>query len=399
MEKEQGSNRKLSSTHVILLAIACGLAVANVYYAQPLLDTMAATFDVDHADVGIIVTISQIGYGIGLLLLVPLGDLINGRKLIISQFFLLGLFLLITGLATSFFMLLGGMFLVGLMAVVTQALVAYAANMADDHTRGHVVGTVTSGVVIGLLLARTVAGSLTQLAGWRSVYLISAMMVIVMSIILFRTLPASVKPKNSVSYPRLLSSMFVLFRKSPLLLVRSLMAMLIFAAGQVLWTPMVLPLSEPPFSLSHTAIGMFGLAGVTGALGASKAGSLSDRGYARWTSGIALILMLISWIPTALMVHSLWLLIFGIILFDLGLQAVHVTNQSLILKIAPEARGRITGGYMIFYSIGSALGAIASTTIFALWGWTGVCLLGAAIGIIVFLLWLWSEQSGLIKKY
>ncbi|MGS2762945.1 MFS transporter [Sinomicrobium sp. M5D2P9] len=398
MKKELKSSNNLSSTHVILLAVACGLAVANVYYAQPLLDTMGATFHIHHGEVGIIVTISQIGYGIGLLLLVPLGDLVNGRKLILFQFLLLGLFLLIAGLATSVFMLLAGMFLVGLMAVVTQALVAYAANMADDLTRGRTVGTVTGGVVIGLLLARTVAGTLTELAGWRSVYLISAIMVIAMSIILFRTLPDPEKPKNLVSYPRLLGSIFVLFRKNPLFRIRSLMAMLIFAAGQVLWTPMVLPLSQPPFSFSHTAIGMFGLAGVTGALGAAKAGSLSDRGYARWTSGIALILMLISWLPIALMFHSLWLLILGIVIFDMGLQAVHVTNQSLILKIDPEARSRITGGYMIFYSMGSATGSIASTMVFAHWGWNGVCILGATIGIIVFLLWWWSEQSGFTKK-
>ncbi|MBC9794446.1 MFS transporter [Sinomicrobium weinanense] len=398
MKKEQESRNKLSSTHVILLAVACGLAVANVYYAQPLLDTMGATFRIDHAEVGIIVTVSQIGYGIGLLLLVPLGDLVDGRKLILFQFLLLGSFLFITGLATSVYMLLAGMFLVGLMAVVTQALVAYAANMANDRTRGRVVGTVTGGVVIGLLLARTVAGGLTQLAGWRSVYLISAMMVMAMSIILFRTLPASSKPKNAVSYPRLLRSIFVLFRKNPLFLVRSLMAMLIFAAGQVLWTPMVLPLSQPPFSLSHTAIGMLGLAGATGAVGAAKAGSLSDRGHAGWASGIALVLMLISWLPMALMFHSLWLLILGIIIFDMGLQAVHVTNQSLILKIDPEARSRITGGYMIFYAIGSATGSIASTMTFAHWGWNGVCILGAVIGAMAFLLWWWSEQSGFTKN-
>ena len=398
MKKELKTRNNLSSTHIVLLATACGLAVANVYYAQPLLDLMGETFHIDHAEVGIIVTISQIGYGIGLLLLVPLGDLINGRKLIIFQFLLLGLFLLITGLATSAFMLLAGMFLVGLMAVVTQSLVAYAANMTDNLTRGRVVGIVTGGVVTGLLLARTVAGVLTELAGWRSVYLISAMIVMVMSIILFRTLPDPGKPKSLLNYPQLLGSVFVLFCKHPLFLIRSLMAMLIFAAGQVLWTPMVLPLSQPPFSFSHTAIGMFGLAGVTGALGAAKAGSLSDRGYARWACGMALVLMFISWLPTALMFHSLWLLILGIIIFDMGLQAVHVINQSLILKIDPEARSRITGGYMIFYSIGSATGSIASTMTFARWGWNGVCVLGAAIGMSVFLLWWRSEQSGLIKR-
>lgn len=184
--------------------------------------------------------------------------------------------------------------------------------------------------------------------------------------------------------------MFSLFREEKVLRDRALLAMLIFAAGTVLWTPLVLPLSAPPLSLSHTEIGLFGLAGAAGALGAARAGAWADRGWAQWTSGLALALMLASWLPIAFTQSSLWALLVGVITFDLGLQAVHVTSQSLIYSVRPEAQSRLAAGYMVFYSIGSAGGSIASTTVYAWAGWTGVCLLGAAINGVALLYWLWS---------
>lgn len=379
--------KNLSFSIMMLFAVAAGLAVANVYYAQPLLDAMAHTFGISQAAVGIIVTFTQVGYGVGLFLLVPLGDLVNTRKLIVIQLGLLGLFLLIVGWAPSVIVFLGGMIMMGLMAVVTQTLVAFAANMANDTERGRVVGTVTSGIVIGILLARTISGTLADLAGWRSVYFVSAGLTLLMAGVLFRIAPVVEKPRVTDSYPQLLKSVFVLFASEKVLLFRGLIAMLLFASGTVLWTPMVLPLSAPPFSLSHTAIGLFGLAGVAGALGASRAGRWADRGYAQWTSGIGLTIVLLSWIPVAMLPLSLWGLVIGVIIFDFGLQAVHVTNQSIILKVRPEARSRITGGYMIFYSIGSGTGSIASTAVYAHFGWTGVCILGAAISGLGLLCW------------
>jgi predicted MFS family arabinose efflux permease len=380
-------SKGLSLPIIILFAVAAGMSVANVYYAQPLLDAMAGTFGISQAAVGMIITFTQVGYGVGLLLLVPLGDLVDSRKLIIAQLGLLSLFLVIVALAPAVFILLGGMIMIGLLAVVTQTLVAFVANMANDNERGRVVGTVTSGIITGILLARTISGTLADLAGWRSVYFVSAAMTLLIAIILFRVAPVAKKPQIKEAYPQLLKSVFVLFANEPVLLARGIIAMLIFAAGTVLWTPMVLPLSAPPFSLSHTEIGLFGLAGVAGALGATRAGRLADRGFAQWTSGIGLTLVLLSWIPTAMIAQSLWGLVIGVIIFDFGLQAVHVTNQSIILKVRPEARSRITGGYMVFYAIGSGAGSIASTTVFAHAGWMGVCILGASISALALLWW------------
>jgi predicted MFS family arabinose efflux permease len=184
----------------------------------------------------------------------------------------------------------------------------------------------------------------------------------------------------------------VLFREEPLLRVRAVLALLIFATFSVLWTSMVLPLSAPPMSLSHTGVGLFGLAGVAGALGAGRAGQLADRGWGQWTTGAALALMLMAWLPIAFTLSSLWALVIGVVLLDLAIQAVHVTNQSMLLAVRPDARSRLVGGYMVFYSIGSASGSIASTLVYAWTGWPGVCALGAAISMTALLFWAATRQ-------
>jgi len=378
----------LSNKVVVLFAIACGLSVANVYYAQPLLDAMAETFAMDHATVGIIIALTQVGYGVGLLLLVPLGDLLNRRKLIVSQLLLSTLAVLVVGLSSNSFWLLAGMALTGLLAVVAQVLVALAAQLASPEQRGQVVGWVTSGIVVGLLLARSVSGGMADLAGWRSVYLLSAGLTLVMAILLWRVLPSTEQPRVTGTYGALLRSVFSLFKEEKVLRDRAVLAMLIFAAGTVLWTPLVLPLSAPPLSLSHTQIGLFGLAGAAGALGAARAGRLADKGFAQWTSGTALLLMLLSWVAIGYTQSSLWALVLGVIVFDLGLQAVHVTSQSLIYAVRPDAQSRLVAGYMLFYSVGSALGSISATALYAWGGWIGVCGLGAAINLLALIYWL-----------
>jgi len=372
---------------VLLFAIACGLAVGNVYYAQPLLDAMADAFGLSPGSIGIVMTLTQVGYGLGLLLLVPLGDLLNRRRLIVTQTLLSAAALLMIALASNSAWLLIGVTLTGLLAVVTQVLVAYAATLAVPAQRGKVVGVITSGIVVGILLARTVAGGMADLAGWRSIYLLSAGLTLVMAALLFRVLPKNEDARPTTRYVALIASVFSLFREEPVLRQRTILALLTFASAMVLWTPMVLPLAAPPLSLSHSEIGLFGLAGAAGALAAARAGHLADRGWGQWVSGLSLLLMLGSWLPIALTQTSLWALLLGVITLDLGLQAVHVTSQSMIYSVRPEAQSRLTAGYMLFYSIGSALGSIASTTMYAWAGWPGVCWLGAAINMVALLYW------------
>ncbi|NQX69133.1 MFS transporter [Paenibacillus alba] len=377
----------------LLFAVACGMSVANIYFAQPILDNLSSEFGIEHSSIGILITITQIFYAVGLLMLVPLGDLLNQRRLIIGQMLLAMIALVIVGTASSSTVLFAGMALVGLLSVVAQTFVAFAATMAAPAERGRVVGRITSGIVIGILLARSISGILTDFAGWRSVYLVSAALMFLMVCALFRVMPNVERKGTSLSYPQLLRSVLMLLVKERLLRIRAVLALLIFAAFSILWTPLVLPLSAPPLSLSHTAIGAFGLVGVVGALAAARAGKLADRGYGQRTTGIALILLLISWLLISRTEQSLLALVIGIVLLDLAVQAVHVTNQSMIFSLGTEARSRLAAGYMVFYSIGSASGSIASTHIYAHYGWNGVCLLGASVSALALLFWAMTNRA------
>lgn len=256
----------MSRTVTLLFATACGMSVANIYFAQPLLDQLSNEFNIDHSTIGVVITITQIFYGLGLLLLVPLGDLLNQRRFIIGQMLLSTIALVIVSTASFSVVLFTGMALVGLLAVVTQTLVAFAATMASPTERGRVVGIVTSGIVIGILLARTFAGLLTDLSGWRSVYLVSAALMLVMVCMFFKVLPKVEREIKSLPYHQLIKSVFTLFMQERTLRIRSVLAMLIFADFSILWTSLVLPLSAPPLALSHSVIGAFGLVGVAGAV-------------------------------------------------------------------------------------------------------------------------------------
>lgn len=384
----------MSRSVTLLFSVACGMSVANIYFAQPLLDHLAREFGIDYSAIGSLITITQIFYAVGLLMLVPLGDFLNQRRLITGQMLLSVIALVMVGTASNSTVLFAGIALVGLLAVVTQTLVAFAATLASPEKRGQVVGVVTSGIVIGILLARAFSGVLTDLSGWRSVYLVSAALMLLMVCVLFRVLPNIEREKQlqRLSYPRLLRSVFMLLAQERILRIRSVLAMLIFAAFSIMWTPLVLPLSAAPLSLSHTAIGAFGLAGVAGALGAARAGKLADRGLGQWTTGIGLTLLLLSWLPISYIEQSLFVLVIGIVLLDLAVQAVHVTNQSFIFTLRTEARSRITAGYMVFYSIGVASGSITSTYAYAHYGWDGVCLLGASVSALALLFWAMTSR-------
>ncbi|MFE9708336.1 MFS transporter [Streptomyces sp. NPDC005930] len=390
----EGSAFVLSRGVVILFAAACGAAVANVYFSQPLLVTMGHDLAMSPALVGSVVTLTQIGYGLGLFFLVPLGDVADRRRLIVVQLLLLVVALAVVAAAHTAAILLAGMAAVGLLAVVTQTLLAFAASLAPPAERGRVVGLVTSGVVVGILLARTASGLLADLAGWRSVYLASAALTALLALVLCRVLPRhrDAEP-TTLRYGQLLRSTITLFARERLLRLRALFGLLIFAAFSTLWSSIALPLSEAPYFLPHSAIGALGLIGVAGALAATVAGRLNDRGLSGRTTGIALALLAASWLPLAFTRSSLWALFVGVILLDLAVQAVHVTNQTLIYALHPDAGSRLIGGYMVFYSIGSATGAITATFLYTLAGWGAVCALGAAFSCLGLALWAFTQHS------
>ncbi|OIX97416.1 MFS transporter [Pantoea sp. Ae16] len=385
------SPARLSAPLVALMSVATGLAVASNYYVQPLLDTIAHQFGLSVSVAGFIVTTAQLGYACGLLLLVPLGDMLERRALIVSMSLLAAGGMMLTALSSSLTLMLLGTVVTGLFSVVAQLLVPLAATLAAPEKRGKVVGTVMSGLLLGILLARTVAGALAQVAGWRSVYWCASVLMILMALALWCYLPRY-QQRVPLNYLQLLRSIFSLFSADRVLRTRALTGCLSFANFSMLWTSMAFLLAAPPWNFSEGEIGLLGLAGAAGALAARQAGGLADRGKAKLTTSAGLVIMLISWGVTALGSSSLLALIAGIVLLDLAVQGVHITNQSVIYRTMPEARNRLTSGYMTSYFTGGALGSVISANAFHLFGWYGVCAAGALATLLNLIIW-WRNAS------
>jgi len=388
----------LSRGAVLLFACASGLSVANVYYAQPLLDALASDFSIPHAAIGTVVGATQVGCALALVLLVPLGDLLDRRRLMLAQALMLSAVLAFVGLAWSSAMLLLAMLLTGALGTaMTQGLIAYAASAASENERGRVVGAAQGGVFLGLLLARMLAGGISDIGGWRSVYLCAAGAMLVLALLLGSRLPRLGPAPHRMHYLRLIGSTFLLLRQDRVLQVRGMLALLMFAAFNIFWSAIVLPLSAEPYSFSHTAIGAFGLVGAAGALAAARAGRWADQGFEQATTFGALVLLLAAWIPLFMLDMSLWALVIGVVLLDLGGQAIHVTNQSMIFRSHADGHSRLVAAYMLFYAAGSGLGALATTAVYAAAGWQGVCLLGAGVSGLALVFWaasLWLVLPG-----
>ena len=367
----------LSLPLVLIMATATGLAVASNYFAQPLLPTLALDLGLSTAQAGGIVTTAQLGYATGLLFIVPLGDLFERRALITLMSVLSAAGLLTVALAPNLAVVLVGTALTGLFSVVAQILVPYAATLASPDQRGKVVGTVMSGLLLGILFARTVAGALTSLGTWRTVYFVGAGAMVGVAFVLRRALPKHHQPVD-LSYFRLILSIFALFREEPVLRLRALLGAAAFGTFSVFWTSMAFLLAGPPHRLSPSSIGLFGLVGAAGALAASSAGRLADRGKGHWATGGGLALLLVSWVPLALVSRSMGVFLAGVLLLDFAIQGIHISNQAAIYRIRPEARNRLTAAYMTSYFLGGAAGSLASAAAFSRFGWLGVVAVGAA---------------------
>ena len=376
----------LSPALILLMSVATGLAVASNYYAQPLLETIARNFSLSASSAGFIVTAAQLGYAVGLLFLVPLGDMFERRAMIVSMTLLAAGGMLITASSQSLSMMILGTALTGLFSVVAQILVPLAATLASPEKRGKVVGTIMSGLLLGILLARTVAGLLAGIGGWRTVYWVASVLMVVMALALWRGLP-KVKSETHLNYPQLLGSVFSLFIKDKLLRTRALLGCFTFANFSILWTSMAFLLAAPPFNYSEGVIGLFGLAGAAGALGARPAGGLADKGKSHLTTSAGLVMLLLSWAAIWYGHVSVLALIVGILVLDLTVQGVHITNQTVIYRVKPDARNRLTAGYMTSYFIGGAAGSLISASAWQHAGWTGVCAVGAVMALLNLLVW------------
>nr|WP_278979735.1 MFS transporter [Providencia alcalifaciens] len=377
---------ELTTGLTLLMAIATGLVVASNYYAQPLLDTIALQFNLTTNMAGFIVTAAQLGYAVGLLFLVPLGDLFERKKLIIVMTTLSASGLLITALSDNIWQILLGTALTGLFSVVAQVLVPMAASIAKPHQRGKAVGTIMSGLLLGILLARTISGGIAMIGGWRAIYWVAFGLMMILVLVLALKLPRY-HQKTDLNYFQLIFSIGRLFFTTPVLGTRALLGALTFANFALLWTAMAFLLASPPFNYSEGTIGLFGLVGAAGALMATQAGRLVDKGKGKLITTLGLVLLLLSWIPIGMAKYSLIAFIIGVLVLDLAVQAVHVTNQSTLYRIMPEARNRLTAGYMTSYFIGGALGSLLSGYAYEHAGWLGVAISGAVLTGISLIIW------------
>jgi predicted MFS family arabinose efflux permease len=377
------------------MAFACGAAVANIYYAQPLLSTIAHDFAISDGTAGLVVTASQVGYAAGLVLLVPLGDLLERRRLITRIMLVTVLALAATAASPNFTLLAAALVLVGMTSVVAQILVPLASMLAAEHERGRVVGNVMSGLLVGILVARTASGVIAQAGGWRLVFGVSAALMLVLCAVLRVALP-EVPPTTTLSYPSLLRSVTRLVIEQPTLRIRMVYGALGMGQFSVLWTTAAFLLSGSPYHYGDATIGLFGLVGLAGALAAQAAGRLADRGHHHRSTGGFFAIMLISWALIAAGSTSLGALILGIALLDLGIQGAQITNQSVIYRLAPSARSRITTAYMTAVFASAAVSSALASAIYDAGGWGAVSALGgglAGLGVVV-----WLIEQALMRR-
>ena len=380
----------MSKRLVLLLALTCGAAVGNMYYAQPLLHTIGGAFGVSEGTAGFLITATQAGYVVGLVLLVPLGDLLERRRLITRALLVSAVALALAAAAPTFGVFALALAAVGITSAVAQIIVPMSSTLAEPRERGRVVGTVMSGLLIGILAARTVSGLLAAALGWRAVYVLAAAMMLALALTLRIALPR-VPPTERLPYRSLMASVLRLVREEPVLRLRMALGAAAMGCFSVLWTSIAFLLSGAPYHYGSAAIGLFGLAGLAGALIAPVAGRLADHGRGRVTTTAMILVMLISWGLLALGKTSLAWLIIGIAVLDLGVQGLHISNQSAIYALRPEARSRLTTAYMVAYFIGGAALSAATSALYSSEGWGGVCVLGAATAVTALIVWVVAQ--------
>ncbi|MFD7716053.1 MFS transporter [Streptomyces sp. NPDC059814] len=382
----------ITSGQRLVLASVCAVAVSTIYAIQPVLAAAGSDLGLAGKTLGWLVAVGQLGYFAGLVLLVPLGDVLDRRTLIVGHLILTGAGAAITSLAPGGLIAGAGLAVAGLFAVVVQITVAYVAATSPAGERGRNIGTVTSGVVLGILGVRVLAGALGDSLGWRAVYAVLAALCLALALIARLTLHPDTRPARA-RYRDVLATGGRLVVTDRLFLGRGLIAFFLFASFGTLWSGLALPLGAAPWHFGTTAVGLFGLAGLVGAVAAARAGVWADAGRAQAVTGWSLALLAVSWTLTARTAPTLWPLIAGVVLLDFAVQAVHVSNQHLLTAAHPEHSSSVIGAYMAFYSLGSALGAVTTAWAYAAAGWRASCLLGAAYAVAALTVWLRARRA------
>jgi predicted MFS family arabinose efflux permease len=378
-----------------LFAAAAGAAVANLYWAQPLLDFIARDLHASTASAGWLVTATQVGYAAGILLVVPLGDVLSRRRLIPAMMACAAVALVGCAVAPSFGVLLVAITVLGVTTVAGQLLTPLAGDLADDAQRGRVVGIVVSGLLTGILLSRTLSGLIADAAGWRTVFAVAAAVDVAFAIVLFRVIPP-LAPKARLSYPALIASVGAVIRRERALRWTMALGATGFGVFTMFWTALTFLLSAPPFSYPVSVIGLFGLAGLAGALAAQRSGRLHDRGWSVPATGASWALALVAFIVAAVAGRTVAGLLVAIVALDIAIQSANILNQSRLFAISGEARSRLNTAYIAGNFIGGAIGSAAATALWSAGGWTAVTITAAGLSCLALAIWAAGRRGPLV---
>ncbi|PVW12625.1 MFS transporter [Marixanthomonas spongiae] len=370
---------KLTNSVLYLMSISAGLVVTNLYYNQPLLHQMSETFGVSEAAVSNVALSTQLGYAFGLLFIIPLGDKVSNKKILKFDFLIMIASLIAAGLSNSLFLLIMSSFFMGFSSAIPQLFVPMAAQLADNKGRGRAIGIVMSGLLIGILGSRVISGLVGAEFGWRIMYYAAAVVMVFLFFLLHYKLP-KIKPNYTGSYGSLLKSIGFYFKTEPAVRLAALRGGLAFAGLSAFWTTLVF-LMEDSFGYGSGVTGAFGLLGIAGALAATIVGKMSDKLSKNKIIIWSVLLLIVSWGIFLFSAHSIIGLVIGVILVDLGLQALHITNQNIIFSKNPEARNRVNTIYMVGFFTGGALGTTLGAYAWEQYNWIGVSVLGLVLSI------------------
>lgn len=369
------TNFKLNNSLVLVMAITCGATVANLYYIQPLLSEIARAFGANEVSIGFVAMLTQIGYAVGMFFLLPLADIREKRFMIVTLLICAACSLMLMSYSFNIKFVAIASFAIGFTSVVPQLMVPLSAELANPKVRGKIIGTVFSGLLIGILLSRTFSGIVGGHFGWRVVYFIASIMMLILAVAVKLLVPIC-KPTSKLKYGQLMKSMGTLVKTQPVLREAAFNGAMMFAAFSILWTSLTFLLESSHYHMGAEVAGLFGLVGIAGALASPAVGRIADKKSPKFTIGIAIIITIIAYIFFLVFGFKIWGLIIGVILLDLGVQSCQVSNQARIQALDGKARNRINTVFMVSYFIGGALGSFFSSYSYLHFGWIGVCLLG-----------------------
>ncbi|MBT1673867.1 MFS transporter [Curtobacterium flaccumfaciens] len=391
------TDHSMSTGRTLLFAVAGGAAVGNLYWSQPLLDDIASSLGTSASLAGLLVTLTQVGYALGILLVVPLGDVLDRRRLIPWVLVTSAVALLLAAIAPTFATLLVALALVGLTTVAGQLLIPLAGDLADPAQRGRVVGTIASGVLTGILVSRTISGLVADAFGWRAIYVLAAVVAVVLALLLRRAIP-ELGTRGGVAYPQLILSVFRAVRTHRTVQVTLVISSSVFAVFTMFWTALTFLLSSDPYDFSTSSIGLVGLVGLAGAVAAQRVGRLHDRGLSVPVTGGAIALLVVSLVVAGIGAHSIVVVLLAVLLLDVAVQAANVLNQTRLFSVDPAARSRLNTAFVTSNFIGGAIGSALASVLWNAGGWTAVTIGGAVLAGFAATVWAAHRNRGLVVE-